>query len=192
MSILSLPIFVLLVSQPHNPAAASTEPNAQSHLIVPDGGCSPKPPSGGDASSKVADIVRRFNLAIICKDLESAMRLVAKDGTVSETEEYVGDDGKPVKWIGTGSWAEQLFLFTRPNSETSASDGEKVSLGTPEIVIDGSSAMVRQPLSTQSIDDPGNNACLIQHLMLAEDSQGWKIRHMMLVPRTNGCGPDRR
>lgn len=151
------------------------------------GNCQYESASGTDTASKVRDVVRRFNAAIICKDGTIAALFVDEGGAVAEIEERTGDDGEPSKWVRSGPWPEQLFLFTRPDSEPSTEQQGRLVQGNPTVIIDGSSAFVRQPLWTEIVGSPPVNDCLIEHLMLVKVGLDWKIRHMMLVHDAESC-----
>ena len=151
------------------------------------GECTYVQSSGTDVMAAVKDVVVRFNTALMCGDLAAAQALVAADGTVSELEEYIGEDGKPVRWIGTGPWTDQLPLFSNSASRASSDSRETVWLGEATVLLDGASALVRQPIQSETTGKPAMAVCMIQHMMLANDGKGWKIRHMMLVPHEGGC-----
>lgn len=155
--------------------------------IIQNGECAYTPSSETGSVAAVQDVVAHFNMAVICGDLAAAQALVTDDGTVSELEEYIAEDGQPVRWIGTGSWREQLLLFTDAASRAAGDNSETVRLGEATVLLDGASALVRQTLRSETVGKPAMAACMIQHMMLANDGQGWKIRHMMLVPETDGC-----
>lgn len=151
------------------------------------GECTYGPSSDTDAMAAVKDVAARFNTALTCGDLATAQELVTADGTVSELEEYIGEDGAPVRWIGTGPWTEQLPLFSNAASRASSDSRETVWLGEATVLLDGASALVRQPIQSETTGKPAMAVCMIQHMMLANDGKGWKIRHMMLVPDDAGC-----
>lgn len=165
------------------PQAAETD---QTHRLAP-ADCKYPLSGGADPTSAVKDVIARFNVAVTCGDLAAAQALVADDGTVSELGQSMTDEGKPVSRIETGSWAEQLVLFTRSVSGDSRTHRERAVLGEASVLIDGASALVRQPIRSEIVGEPSQDLCLIQHFMLIDDGKGWKIRHMMLVPLAEGC-----
>ena len=154
-------------------------------------GCVYAPISGTDEVSRIKGVVNRFNAAVTCGDLATAQALVAANGTVSEIDEDIsesgdpsGKDGRSALRIDTGPWAEQLVLLTRALSDGAR---ERIVQGRATILVDGASALVRLPITSETVGRPPIAVCVIQHMMLADDGQGWKIRHMMLVPVTGGC-----
>ena len=185
--ILAVQMLLAIALAQHAMPAAPLSPVTDESVIKLHGNCQYEAASGSDTVSKVRDVVRRFNAAIICKDGTTAALFVDEGGAVAEIEERTGDDGEPGKWVRSGPWPEQIFLFTRPDSEPSTEQQERLVQGNPTVIIDGSSAFVRQPLWTETVGGAPVNDCLIEHLMLVKIGVDWKIRHMMLVHDAESC-----
>lgn len=186
---------LLLVSAgfPEGPASEAPVPK-ELRTIALHGDCRYQSASGTDTVAKVKDVVRRFNAAVICKDRVTAELFVDAEGTVEEVEEYAGEDGQPVRKVAIGTWPEQIFLFTRADGSATEGEREEIIQGEPSILIDGSSALVRQPLWTRAQGNPAISGCMVQHLMLVKLASDWKIRHMMLIDDPDSCqsAPEQR
>lgn len=142
-----------------------------------------------DEEAQVLQLVSRFVLAVSCGDLAQARALVHAEGTLAELEEYQGEDGQPVRRINTGAWDEQLALFSGAAAASSTGEHEALRPGEATLLLDGALALVRQPVQSRVTGDPAATECINLHIMLINDGEGWKIRHMMLAANTGECAP---